>query len=160
MLARGEGRREGGRGERGLGRGANTILAWPGLIHHPEGEGAESQAGLHPQHTPCTQHYQNIDLNIKTQERMLQTISRLSLSHTRRVVTPVLHLAGARPSPLRVRAAPEPGHRGNWEIGNLCDVWPGRPLACPAVTNTLQDTDSSSSSLSLSPPTSNLDNYV
>ena len=37
---------------------------------------------------------------------MLHTIiSGLSLSHTRRVVTLVLHLAGARPSPLHVRAA-------------------------------------------------------
>lgn len=35
---------EGGRGSEALAgeRGANTILAWPGLIHHPEGEGAES----------------------------------------------------------------------------------------------------------------------
>ena len=53
-------------GEQGLGQGeggANTILAWAELIHHPEGEGAQPGTGpvLHPQHSPCTQHYQNID---------------------------------------------------------------------------------------------------
>ena len=132
-----------GRGEQGLGRGAGSKHDLGLARAHPSsrgGGGRGSQGpGLHPQRSPCTQHYQNIDQrNIKT--RGCECVSLLCspcLPHEtcRDLLMSPHHLArGPPPDPVPAHIAWQGrdqglGQQGNWEIGNPCDLGPG--AACP-----------------------------
>lgn len=88
----GELARGGGGGSKALAgeRGANTILAWPGLIHHPEGEGAGAARGLGCIHNAHLAHsiIKILIREILEQEDVSVYLSSVLLaSHTRRVVT-------------------------------------------------------------------------
>ena len=148
--------RGGGAGERGLGRGAGSKHDLGLARAHPSSRGGGGR--VRPQ--CCIQHTLHLahSIIIKILISNIKTgwISSVSLPHETCRDLPCLTSGPGPPSTLRVRdqALPGIGTRGNWEIGNLCLVaWAASGLSCNQCAPRQIPPY-------LSPPTSNLDNYV